>query len=100
MDEDRVQKINLVWASVYVSIVCTVALVLLFSFAGGSGLDVVIAIDLVVGWITSVLSVVLLLTLPGESRALLVLGRLLVWAACLTLVIAAGLGVLSIAGLG
>ena len=100
MDESRRQKIDLVWAAVYVSVVATVALALLFSFAGSSGIDTVIAIDLVVGWTLSVISVVTLLLLSGAGRALLLFGRILIGLACFTLIVAAGLGVLSIAGVG
>jgi len=100
MEENRQQRIDLVWAAVFMSCIATVALALLFTFASGAPLNTVIAMDLVGGWILSVLAVVLLLTLPIEGKALLAFGRIVIWLALLTLLIAGGLGVLSIAGVG
>jgi len=89
-----------VWAAVFVSAISTVALALLFTFAGGTTLDTIIAIDLVIGWTLAAVTVVLLLTVSAEGKGLLALGRILIWLALLDLLTAGVLGVLSIAGGG
>ena len=100
MDDGRREKVDLAWAAVFMSAVATVALTLLFTFSGGTTLDLVTGMDLIVGWTISVLSVVLLLTTPGASKVLLVCGRVMVWMAFCSLAVAGALGILSMFGVG
>ena len=96
MDDLRSQKLDLAWAGVFLSVVCAVALALLFTFTGGLHLHRIAAIDLILAWLGSVTVVVLLLALPS-SRALVMAGRLLVALIFFALVVAAILGSISIA---
>ena len=96
MEEGRREKIDLVWASVFQSLVATVAMTLLCAFSPGNNIDMATAIDLMVGWTISILCVVMLLANPGSSKALLSAGRLLVWLVFASLAIAGILGMNSI----
>jgi hypothetical protein len=100
MLENRTQKTDLVWAGVYLSAVATIGLALVFAFGDDRGLDVVVAIDLLVAWMLSATVVVFLLTVPGAGRVLLLLGRVMIWTVFAALILAAVLGILSTAGVG
>ena len=96
MEEARREKIDLVWASVFMSFVATVAIILVLSFSPGTDLDKATAIDLIVGWTSSVLCAVMMLAIPGSSKALLLAGRVLVWLTFASIAVAGVLGIVSI----
>jgi len=100
MQPERTQKVDLVWAAVFLSGVSTLGLTLLFAFGNASGLERATAALLILAWMLAVLGVVLLLTVPGAARGLLVGGRVLIWTVFLALALAALLGVLSVVGVG
>jgi hypothetical protein len=79
--------------------VASVALALLFTFASGTLLHVILAIDLIGGWTLAVFTVVLLLAAPSV-KGFQVVGRILVWLSLVALLLAGGLGALAVAGTG
>ena len=76
MDDGHRQKINIVWASVFMCalFVWGVSLVVL-----GGGAPPLVGEFLLVGFILSVINVPLLLSQPSNGPALLAGGRILLW---------------------
>ncbi|MHC4224934.1 MAG: hypothetical protein ACYSX0_16185 [Planctomycetota bacterium] len=94
----RREKLDLVWAAVFLTAVIAVFLVVLFAFVAGQELVPEMAIVLLIGGALSVLNATLLLSVPGQGSALLTIGRLLVWVSFLAVAIACVLGVVSMVG--
>ncbi len=79
----RREKLDLVWGSVFFTTFAGWGLTMVV-FGGGTGTEA-IAIALTIGALLSLVTVPLLLSVPGSSAALLAGGRVLLWlqAACL-----------------
>jgi hypothetical protein len=94
----RREKLDLVWATVFLTAVITAFLVVLFAFVAERKLVAEMAIVLLIGGGLSALNATLLLSAPGQGAGLLTIGRLLVWVSFLAIAVACVLGVISLVG--
>ncbi len=86
------EKLDLVWGSVFLTTFGMWGLTLMV-FAGGTGTEP-IGIALMIGVLLSLVTVPLLLSVPGSSAALLAGGRALLWLQALCLGVALVMGII------
>ncbi|MFQ5655678.1 MAG: hypothetical protein ACE5GW_13235 [Planctomycetota bacterium] len=89
------ERIDLAWASVYLSALAVSGLFLLAAFASGEA-AILAAIALIAAIAPLILNVVLLLSVPGERPSLLRASRILLWLALAALLAACVFGVLTV----
>ena len=89
-NQDR-EKLRLVWGSVFLTAFVAWGMTIMVSVGAGSE-AVPIAIAMMISMILSLVTVPLLLTVPGSSAALLAGGRVLLWLQAFCLGVALVLG--------
>ena len=89
------EKLHLVWGSVFLTAFAGWGLTIVFFSGAINDPDIIsIVISMMIGALFSLITVPLLLSVPGSSPALLAGGRILLWIQSLCLVTACVIGVI------